>query len=207
MIDYSLYLVTDRGLCKRDFFETIVEAVKGGVSVVQVREKNCSTREFVDIAKKVKKLLEPFSVSLIINDRADVAVAVDADGVHVGQNDMHPLDVRKVVGDKMIVGLTVNSIEDVKEAEDLPVDYLGVGPVFPTTTKKTTKPCLYPEGIKKIRKITKKKIVAIGGINEKNVKELVNTGIDGIAVVSAICGSEDPYKSANILYRTIKGGS
>lgn len=207
MVDFSLYLVTDRSLCKKDLLETIIDAVKGGVKVVQLREKDCPTRKFVDLAKKVKKLLEPFSVPLIINDRVDVAVAVDADGVHVGQEDMHPLDVRKIVGDKMIVGLTVNSIQDVLEANKLPVDYLGAGPVFKTFTKKTTKPCLYPEGLKKLKELTDKKIVAIGGISHENVEEVVKTGVDGIAVVSAICASDNPYESAKRLYEAIKKSS
>jgi len=204
-VDFSLYLVTGRDQChKKDLLDVILEAVRGGVTVVQLREKELNTRELVDMARRIKQLLVPFEVPLIINDRADVAVAADADGVHVGQDDMHVLDVRKVVGKNMIVGLTVNSLEQVKEAENLPVDYLGVGPIFPTFTKKTNKPCLYPEGLKDIRQISTKRLVAIGGINLDNVKDVVKTGVDGIAVVSAICSADDPFYASKSLLEKIK---
>ncbi len=196
----SLYLVIDRTSCKgRDIFFVLNEAIRGGVSIVQLREKDIGGRDFVDLAKKVKTFLKRFNVPLIINDRVDVALASGADGIHVGQEDIHPKDIRKIGGKDLIVGLSVNNKEHVLEANELDIDYVGIGPAFYTTTKKDTKPILYPQGIKELVKILNKPSVAIGGINEDNCYLLKDTGIDGIAVVSAICGSRDPYLSAKKL--------
>ncbi len=205
-LDLSLYLCIDRASCGgRDLFWVLEEAILGGVTIVQLREKTIEAREFIELARKVKEFLEEKSIPLIINDRVDIALAVDADGVHVGQEDIHPLDVRKLVGEDKIIGLSVNTPLHALEAELLPVDYIGVGPVFPTPTKKDHKPVLYREGLEKILRVTTLPVVAIGGIKEANVHLLKNLDLAGIAVVSSICSSSSPYDSAKKLKFSMKG--
>jgi thiamine-phosphate pyrophosphorylase len=188
-----LYLVTDRRLCGgKPLEEVIIKAVKGGVAYVQLREKDVSTRSFVGEAKRVKKLLEPYKVPLIINDRVDVALACGAEGVHIGQEDMPYEIVRKLMGQKAIIGLSVEKWEDVEASQKLDVSYVGVSPVFPTPTKPDTKDAWGLEGLAKIKAFSRHSLVAIGGINESNVREVIKAGADCIAVVSAICAAPDP---------------
>ncbi len=200
----GLYLVTDRDLCGgRPLKEVVAAAVAGGAAWVQLREKNLSTRAFVEEAAAVKALLAPHKVPLIINDRLDVALAVGADGVHVGQDDMpYPL-ARAVLGKKMIIGLSVETWEDVEAAEKWDVDYLGVSPVFATPTKTDTKGSWGLEGITRIRSFSRHPLVAIGGLNVTNTGAAVRAGADGIAVVSAICAAPDPFAAARELCRII----
>jgi thiamine-phosphate pyrophosphorylase len=189
----GLYLVTDRRLCGgKPLEEIIIKAVKGGVAYVQLREKDVSTRSFVGEAKRVKKLLEPYKVPLIINDRVDVALACGAEGVHIGQEDMPYEIVRKLMGQKAIIGLSVEKWEDVEASQKLDVSYVGVSPVFPTPTKPDTKDAWGLEGLAKIKAFSRHSLVAIGGINESNVREVIKAGADCIAVVSAICAAPDP---------------
>ncbi len=199
-VDYSLYLVTDRDLCNgRSLIDVIAEAVAGGVSVVQLREKDISTKAFIELAKEVKKILAPHNVPLIINDRLDVMAAAQADGIHVGQNDMSPKDIRNIVGHECIVGLSVNTVEQIEEAKNFDVDYIGLGPIFPTMTKTDADPPVYKDGLAKARLLYPYSIVAIGGINATNAEELFEAGADGIAVVSAICSAPDPMQAAAFL--------
>ncbi len=199
-VDYSLYLVTDRELCNgRSLIEVISEAVAGGVSVVQLREKDLSTKAFIELAREVKKILSPNKVPLIINDRLDVMAAAKADGIHVGQNDMSPKDIRNIVGHECIVGLSVNSAKEIEDAKNYDVDYIGLGPIFPTQTKTDTDPPVYKEGLAKARLLYPYSIVAIGGINASNAEEIFEAGADGIAVVSAICSAKDPMQAAAFL--------
>ncbi|HPC33233.1 MAG TPA: thiamine phosphate synthase [Syntrophales bacterium] len=200
----GLYLVTDRDLCGgRPLQDVVRAAVAGGAAWVQLREKNLSTRAFVEEAAAVKALLAPHKVPLIINDRLDVALAVGADGVHVGQDDMpYPL-ARAVLGKKMIIGLSVETWEDVEAAEKWDVDYLGVSPVFATPTKTDTKGSWGLEGITRIRSFSRHPLVAIGGLNATNTGAAVRAGADGIAVVSAICAAPDPFAAARELCRII----
>lgn len=204
-LDLSLYLVTDRELCKGDFLKTISEAVKGGVTVVQLREKDCSTRDFIDLAIQVKGILEPYKVPLIINDRIDIALAVNADGVHIGQSDMPYSIARELLGDNKIIGLSVENIEEAKEANKLDVDYIAISPIFSTPTKDDTAPEFGLDGAKGVVEITKHKVVAIGGINRKNLAQIMQTGIDGVAVVSAIVSYSDPKSASAELLSIIKG--
>jgi thiamine-phosphate pyrophosphorylase len=163
---------------------------------VQLREKNVSTRFFVEEARRVKSLLTPFLVPLIINDRVDVALAAEADGVHLGQSDMpYPL-ARKMLGSKAIVGLSVETWKDVERAQELDVTYLGVSPIFTTPTKTDTKGIWGLEGLAKIRSYSRHPLVAIGGLNETNAAAAIRAGADCIAVVSAICGASDPQEAA-----------
>ena len=193
----GLYLVTDRGLCgRKPLKDVVVEAVKGGAVYVQLREKDVSTRFFVEEAKRIKKLLKQYGVPLIINDRVDVALACGAEGVHIGQEDMPYEIVRKLMGQKAIIGLSVETWEDVHESQKLDVNYIGVSPVFSTPTKTDTKGAWGLEGLAKIKAFSRHPLVAIGGINESNVREVVKAGADCIAVVSAICAASDPEAAA-----------
>jgi thiamine-phosphate pyrophosphorylase len=200
----GLYLVTDRELCDgRDLKTIILQAVKGGVSCVQLREKNASTRFFVEEAREVKRLLTPFRIPLIINDRIDVALAVEADGIHIGQEDM-PYDIaRRLMGPKATIGLSVEKWEDVELAEALDVDYLGVSPIFETPTKTNTKGMWGLEGLARIRAYSRHPLVAIGGLNATNAKEVILAGADSIAVVSAICSAQEPLLASQTLHTLI----
>ncbi|MGA9109917.1 MAG: thiamine phosphate synthase [Smithella sp.] len=193
----GVYLVTDRGLCGgRPLEEIIIQALKGGISFVQLREKEISTRSFVEEAGRIKQLLEPYKVPLIINDRVDVAVACGAEGVHIGQEDMPYEIVRKIMGKKAIIGLSVETWEDVVASQKLDVSYIGVSPIFATPTKTDTKDAWGLEGLARIKAFSRHPLVAIGGINESNVSEIVMAGAQCIAVVSAICASPDPEAAA-----------
>ena len=201
---WGLYLVTDRDLCRgRPLAEVVLQAVEGGVEIVQLREKNASTRFFVEEAQRLKRLLAPYGVPLIINDRVDVALAVEADGVHIGQEDMpYPL-ARKLLGPRAIIGLSVETIEQVQEAEAYDVDYLGVSPIFPTPTKTDTKGAWGLEGLSQVRRMSRHRLVAIGGLNAANAESVIRAGADAIAVVSAICSAPDPRQAAATLKRII----
>ena len=197
-IDLSLYLVTDKSDDVEKFLKTIEEGIKGGVSVVQIREKTADTLDFYNLALKVKKITDQYNVPLIINDRVDVALAIDADGVHVGQSDM-PCDVtRKLVGPDKIVGVAAATIDEAKKAENDGADYIGTGAVFPTATKDDA-PKITKKDLKEVVDSINIPVVAIGGINLENASELKDTGIKGLSVVSAIMSSEDPKKSAEKL--------
>ncbi len=203
---YELYLVTDEKAGRgRDIIEIVKQAVKGGVTVVQLREKELNTRQFVERATALKEILKPYKVPLIINDRVDIALAVEADGLHIGQNDM-PLElVRKIVPGNMIIGLSVETIQQVREAEDIDVDYLGISPVFSTPTKTDfdEKPWGL-EGLRKAREISKHILVGIGGINAGNAGDVIKAGADGIAVVSGICSADNPEAASHELIQIIR---
>lgn len=189
----GVYLVTDRGLCrKRSLQDIVLQAVQGGAAYVQLREKDLSTRDFVEEAIAVKKLLLPFHVPLIINDRIDVALACGADGVHIGQEDMPYVTARKLIGQEAIIGLSVETWADVEASQNLNVDYIGVSPVFATPTKTDTKEPWGLEGLRKIKSFSRHPLVAIGGINESNARTVVKAGADCLAVVSAVCSADDP---------------
>jgi thiamine-phosphate pyrophosphorylase len=203
-IDYSLYLVTDRGLARsRSTLEIVSAAVLGGTSVVQLREKDCATRDFIEQALTIKEFLKDHGVPLIINDRVDVAQAVKADGVHLGQTDM-PLGVaKKILGDSMIIGISAESLQDAIVAEKGGADYLGVSPIYATPTKTDTAPPLGLEGLREIRKVVRLPLVGIGGLNRDNAAEVIRNGADGVAVVSAIVAAKDPQAAADALKQTI----
>ena len=200
----GVYLVTDRSLCRNRPLEDIVlQSVQGGVSYVQLREKDITTRFFVEEARAIKKILEPYQVPLIINDRIDVALACSAAGVHLGQGDLPYAIARKLMGPKAIIGLSVEDWKDVEESQKLDVDYIGVSPVFPTPTKTDTKGAWGLEGLAKIKAFSRHPLVAIGGINESNLREVIAAGADCIAVVSAICAAADPAAATSKLYNII----
>lgn len=199
-IDLSLYLVTDRDLSLgRSLEEVVSEAVAGGVTVVQLREKDASTGEFVELARRLMAMLKPLGVPLIINDRVDVALAVDADGVHIGQSDMKYEDARRLLGPDKIIGLSVESFEDIEAANALDVDYVGISPVYGTPTKTDTAEPFGLEGLRKAVAMSEHPTVAIGGMNAKTIGEVIAAGADGVAVVSAICSAENVREAANEL--------
>ena len=203
-LDLSLYLVTDRDLSLgRSILEIVELAVKGGVSIVQLREKNISSLEFYNLAFELKKLLSNKNVPLIINDRLDIALAVKADGLHIGQSDLPYKVVRDILGVDAIIGLSVESVEDAIIANDYDVDYLGISPVYSTTTKTDTAAAIGIEGIKKIKDISKHKLVGIGGLNESTIPNVIKAGVDGVAVVSAICSAANPFESSKNLKEII----
>ncbi len=198
-INYSIYLVTDSELTKMPVPETVRKAVAGGVTCVQIREKSAGTREFIEIAAAVKNILAGSVVPLIINDRVDIALAVKADGVHLGQSDM-PIDIaRKICGQEMIIGLSAESEKDAIVAERDGADYIAVSPVFSTPTKIDTAKPLGLSGIKNIKNLVNLPVIGIGGINLSNAADVIKSGADGIAVVSAIMAADDPEKAAREL--------
>ena len=204
MIDYSLYLVTDRALSLgRSTVEVVRAAIRGGVSCVQLREKGCSTREFMDEARLLKALLAGTGVPLFINDRLDVALAVGADGVHLGQNDLAIADARRLVGNRMIIGISAESVADAIRAEAEGADYIGASPVFTTPTKTDTAPPLGLDGLRAIRRAVQLPLVAIGGINADNAAQVLRAGADGLAVVSAIVSAPCPRTAAAALRQQI----
>lgn len=185
-----LYAVTDRKwVGKQTLQEQIEESFKGGVTLLQVREKDLPKESFIKEALEIKKLCEKYGVPLIINDDVEVALKVDADGVHVGQSDMIASNVRKLIGKDKILGVSAATVEEAKSAEEMGADYLGVGAAFGTSTKKDAK-AIDHKIFKEISSAVSIPVVAIGGINKENIKELKGTGIDGVALVSAIFGVE-----------------
>ena len=204
----GLCLVTDRGLCGDRLLEDVVmQAVRGGVASVQLREKELCTRAFLEEAAQLKALLAPLDTPLIINDRVDVALAARADGVHVGQSDMPCECVRRLMGPSAIIGLSVETWEDVVRAQEQPVDYLGVSPIFDTPTKTDTRGAWGLEGLARIRAFTRHPLVAIGGVNTSNISDVVRAGAEGIAVVSAICSASDPRQAAAFLAGRMQDGT
>jgi thiamine-phosphate pyrophosphorylase len=200
----GIYLITDRAsLSGKSLDDVILQAVKGGAAMVQLREKSASTRVFIEEARRIQKILAPYDVPLIINDRVDVARAIGADGVHIGQEDMpYPL-ARKLLGPGAIIGLSVETPEQVEAAQDLDVAYLGVSAIFATPTKTNTRNHWGLDGLRKVRSMSRHFLVAIGGITASNAAGVMQAGADSLAVVSAICSAPDPQKAAEHLQRII----
>ncbi len=200
-IDYTLYLCTDRDLMSTDTIEESVEqAVKGGCTVVQLREKNCSSKEFYELAVRVKEITDRYHVPLIINDRVDIALAVDAAGVHIGQSDLPASVVRNIIGKDKILGVSAARRDEALKAVEDGADYLGVGAMFATNTKTDARPVTMEE-LKGIRAAVSIPIVVIGGINMNTLERFKGTGIDGLAVVSAIIAEKDIEAAARNMYQ------
>ena len=195
--DLSLYLVTDRPLSGgRDMAWIVREAAAGGVTMVQLREKECSTAEFIQLARELKAALAPLGIPLIINDRVDVALAVDADGVHIGQSDMPYATARKLLGSDKIIGLSVETMDEVVAANALDVDYIGISPVYATPTKTDTLTPFGLDGVDEVMRCSRHRCVAIGGMNRDTVGEVIAHGVEGVAVVSAIVAAPSPREAA-----------
>lgn len=202
--DLSLYLVTNRGENSVEELCTIVDqAIKGGVSMVQLREKNITDDEYTTIAKKLLSITQKHNVPLIINDNVDVAKQSGADGVHLGQGDGSTNHARKILGENALIGRSINTAEQLHVAQQEPIDYIGFGPIFATSTKPDH---AHPIGLEKLKTYTEKNnlpAVAIGGINEKNAAPILQQDVQGLAVVSAIYNATDPEKAARILRKII----
>ena len=199
--DCKIYLVTDEKAClEKDFYICIEEAIKGGVGIVQLREKNISTKDFYEKALKVKEICKNYGALFIINDRLDIAQAVGADGVHLGQSDMPIEEARKILKDKFLIGATARNIEEAKRAELLGADYIGSGAIFGTSTKDNAKK-LEMEELKKIVASVKIPVFAIGGININNVGSLKNIGLQGICAVSGILSEKNCKKAVDIMLK------
>ena len=203
--DLSLYLVTDRPLSGgRDMAWIVREAAAGGVTMVQLREKECSTSEFITLARELKTALQPLGIPLIINDRIDVALAVDADGVHIGQSDMPYTMARQLLGPDKIIGLSVETLDEVIAANALDVDYIGISPVYATPTKTDTLTPFGLEGVDEVLRLTRHRCVAIGGMNRDTIGEVIARGVEGVAVVSAIVAAESPCEASEELAAIIR---
>ena len=200
LMKIGLYFITssDFGWSHEELAEMVLKA---GVKFIQFREKAMSAKQMYEIAKRIRKLTYDYSATFIVNDRVDLALAVEADGVHIGQEDL-PLEVVRDIFDGMI-GISTHSVEEAKKAEPL-ADYISAGPVFRTTTKRDAKDPIGIEGVKAIVKAVSKPVVAIGGINKHNIVEVLKTGVSGVAVVSAIANSPNPEESAKELLEIVR---
>lgn len=199
--DCKIYLVTDEKSCKgKDFYSCIEEAIESGVKIVQLREKNLSSKDFYEKALKVKEICKSYEVLFIINDRLDIAQAVEADGVHLGQSDMPIEKAREILKDKFLIGATARNIEEAKKAELLGADYIGSGAIFGTSTKDNAKK-LEIEDLKKIVNSVKIPVFAIGGININNVSMLKNIGLQGVCSVSGILSEKDCKKAVELILK------
>ena len=204
-LQFTLYLVTDRrGLGGRRLHECVEQAILGGATLVQIREKDISSSEYLDLAVKVKAVTDRYGVPLIVNDRVDIALAVGAAGVHVGPEDLPVSVARRLMGPDGIVGASASSVEEAPFLEAQGADYLGVGAVFPTSTKQNTEQVSL-EDLRRIKAAVSIPMVAIGGIDAENALEVMKTGVDGVAVVSAIINCSDIREAARQLLLKLKG--
>ena len=201
----KLYLVTDPHLCATFGLEnTVNAAVKGGITMVQLRDKEASTNDRIGVGKELQKILKDTEIPLIINDDVEAALAIDADGIHIGQNDKSTVEIRGKVGKDKIVGLSCETIEDAKAADPALVDYIGISPVFPTPTKSDFNAYIGLDGISDIANATSLPSVAIGGLKREHCGKIFSSGCQGMAVVSAICGKDDPYMETKLLHDEIR---
>jgi thiamine-phosphate pyrophosphorylase len=203
-VNYSLYLVTDREmLVDTDIYTAVEDSIKGGATLVQLREKDISTLEFYNVASKIKIITDKYNVPLIINDRIDIALAVDAAGVHLGQSDMPASIARSIIGNNKIMGISTSTLEEAQEAERQGADYVGVGAMFPTTTKDDAS-AVSVHNLKGIKDNITIPVVAIGGITQKNVDLLKIANIDGVAVISDILAKQCVKEATEKLVAAMK---
>ncbi len=202
--DTSLYFITDSsGFSEEEFLSRIEQALMGGVTILQLREKDKTTREYIELAKKVHNITKKYNIPLIIDDRVDVALAINAEGVHVGQSDMPVKLVRKLMGENKIVGATAKTVEQAKVAFEQGADYLGVGAIYPTTTK--VKTVITSTGtLRDICNAVPVAVNAIGGLNKENIDILKSIPVAGICVVSAIMKADNPKKATEELKEKAK---
>lgn len=203
--DYLLYLVTDRDILGgRDLCEAVEQSILGGATVVQLREKFISDDEFLKIALNVQKVTKKYNIPFIINDNVEIAKKIDAEGVHIGQSDESLEEARRVLGKDKIIGVSVGSIEEAQKAEAGGANYLGIGTIFFTGSKKDINEPLGLDNLKKIAVSVKIPSVAIGGIHLDNAHDVMETGVDGVAVISEILGQADIKKATETLLNEIK---
>lgn len=204
-VDWSLYLVTDPNLSQSRLLpQTVEAAVKGGAGIVQYRDKQAGTRKMVETAAALCDICHRLGVFFLVNDRVDVALAVGADGVHVGQEDMPAVIARRLLGKDKMVGVTVHNAAEIAQAEREGADYLSLAPVFATSTKPDHQTPLGPHGIKMLAAEVHLPVVAIGGINQSNAAEVIRSGVQGVCVVSAVLSADDPFSAAQTLCHVIQ---
>ncbi len=192
-LDLSVYLITDRDLCgPRGVVDTVRDAVAGGPAAVELRDPAARTGELIDQARALAEILKPAGIIFVVSDRVDVALAADADGVHVRQGEMTPVDARSLIGRKRLLGLSITDDSELAAADLAAVDYLVVGPTYQSLVKPDTARPIAMAGVHQIRKRTKLPIIAIGGLHAGNAADAIAAGADGVAVVSAICAAPDP---------------
>lgn len=208
MFNYKLYLVTDQAAClQQDFFKVVEAAVKGGVDIVQIREKELNEKEFLLKTLKLKELLDKYNVPLIVNDSLDVAMQSRAAGIHVGNSDLSPVLVKTQWPDAGILGYSLEHIDQLNTSNAAVADYIALSPVFATNTKKDTIIEWGLEGVRQVRSLTGQPLVAIGNVYAGNAGSLISAGIDCLAVVSAICSAEDPERAAAAIRNEIEKAS
>ncbi len=195
-VDFILYLITDRRQTKLPLPEAVRQALRGGVRAIQLREKDLSVRELLSLAHEIRVITSEFNARLFINDRLDVAVAVDADGVHLGRQSMPPEAVRKVVGKRMLIGVSTHSLDEARAAETGGADFVTFGPVFPTQSKMKYGAPVGTDALREVKKLVGIPVFGLGGIKRENLREVMNAGADGIAMISAIFGAEDVRAAA-----------
>ena len=199
----SLVLITDRNQCKQPFIDTISLALKGGIKTVQLREKGLATHELYSLACELRKITSDFKANFIVNDRVDIALAVEADGVHLGWQSLPFPVVRRLVGSERLIGVSTHNRQEALQAQEYGADYITFGPIFDTPSKAGL---LKPTGVEEIKKLKNEivlPIVAVGGINEKNVEAVLDGGADGIAVISSIMQADNPEGAAKCLFNKI----
>lgn len=196
MKDFGLYFITDSKLTKKGVIEDVKAAIKGGVRVIQYREKSAPTRQMIEEAKQIRQICKKNSVLFLINDRIDVALAVDADGVHLGNEDMPYWHARSLLGNNKVIGLSAHSARDALQNQKLGADYTSIGPIYRTTTKKSPKRPIGLEPIRQLKSRLKMPFVAIGGVNEANITEVLKAGAKNIAMISGIVARENVEKAA-----------
>ena len=206
-VDWSLYLVTDSCQSQgRSNLEIIQASVRGGATVVQLREKEMTSRTFYEKGLQIREFLKQAGVLFLINDRVDMVLALDADGVHLGKNDMPVPIARKLLGNDKIIGMSVEHPDEVEAAERDGADYLGASPIYTTPTKPELETGLGLEGLRKIRQRTQLPVIAIGSMNQRTVADVIAAGADGVAVVSAIVAADDPEIAAREILEQVKIG-
>jgi thiamine-phosphate pyrophosphorylase len=202
-VDFKLYLITDRKVAKMPLPEAVRLAIKGGVRAVQLREKDLPMRELLALAQELRKITKEFNARLFINDRVDVAVAVDADGVHLGGQSMPPFAVRKIVGGNMLIGASTHSIEEAGEAEKGGADFITFGPIFSTPSKEIFGAPVGIEALRTVKKNVRIPVFGLGGIKSENIAQVMQAGADGIAMISAILAGDDIQIAAELMNRRI----
>ncbi len=203
--DLGVYVVTDRACCEpRSVEEVIRAAIDNGATLVQLRDKNIDARPMLALGRKLLDLLRPAGIGLVVNDRIDVAQVLDADGVHIGQQDIPYPEARRLLGPAKIIGVSVGSEAEARDAAGWDVDYVGVGPVFPTATKPDAGIALGPDETARLARISGHRAVAIGGIDAANAATLYAAGLEGVAVISAVCSAPDPGAATRSLVRLMR---
>jgi thiamine-phosphate pyrophosphorylase len=202
-VDFKLYLITDRKQTRMPLPEAVRLALEGGVRAIQLRERDLPIRELLAVARELRKLTREFNAKLFINDRVDVAVAVEADGVHLGHGSMPPEAVRIIVGSRMLVGVSTHSLEEAKSAEAGGADFITFGPVFTTPSKTRFGAPVGTDAVSDLKKHIRLPVFGLGGIKTENVREVLIAGADGIAMISAIFGADDIRNAAEKINRRI----